>query len=293
VSSFEIGETQAEHLASLMDGVRLVDQCVKQLIIDELADMQFPLEENLEKAARRLSQAVEALMGPQAAIADLERDISRAEAKCAAFRGQLESGSPDRRAPARSRLAEWEAERDATQAKKRQAEADMVPLVHEWEQAKENMKTAQEMLDGLLVNMLDPYRGLVGQSTSAYQIYRKQAGHLISMGLAGDFDNPEWPQLISLCELLCAHSGYRTDGSSGHRPLPTNAEQLANVLSELQGQPEIAPSGAEVMAQAEAVAENAKLQREIQYIEDYRDPRPPRELQEREYMQVQRLRDFR
>lgn len=282
-----IGDNPAEHIASLFDAISLVDQCVAQLIIDDLADMQFPLEENQEKAAKRLSQAVEAMGGPNAHLVTLDRDIAHAESRSAEYGKLLDSADPDERAQARWRKSEWDAELDSLRQKRQSAHEDMLPFIAEWDKAKADLKAADEALTGLALNMADPFKGVVAQGTPAYQVWRKQSGNLVPLLLANDRDNPEFQQAVNLLEQCCLRSGYRTDN------LPTNAEQLANALAELAGTPEIAPSGAEVMAQTGAVAENVKLEHSRQVIEDYRQPRPPKVTAEREWMQVQRLRETR
>jgi hypothetical protein len=295
VTSSATSETREQHLASLFAAMTEVDKWTRQVIIDDLTDLIGPLDEAEQEAAGRLQNAVAALEGPQENLASLDREMRTAQNRCNKFRDEVESGSVDRRARARWHLSEWQGELEKIRQKRQQVREDMIPLIAERDQAREDLKAIGESKAGLALNMADCYAGAVSMGTWSYETFRVQAGHLSPMLWAHDDTNPEWSRGVEWVLELCERAGVRTDGSTGMRRLASNAEQLANTLAELDksGQPEVYPSGREALAQNAVIAENAKLARERQLIEDYRQPRPPKVTAEREWMQVQRLRELR
>ncbi len=109
-----------------------------------------------------------------------------------------------------------------------------------------------------------------------------------------------WEQGIDLLRELCLCTGFRTDGSSGHDPLPDPARALAESMraamhDALSEAPAPAPSGAEVLAMDRADAYNATLAKARDRIDDYRNPATavPRDMHVPEYRQVQRLSETR
>lgn len=287
-------------LQRLADAQQVQEEATMGLIQLELDERTAGLDAAHDQAKAALEEAKAALVEPLAQLAMLEEKILVAERKCSDLRQQVDrladddddDTAPDKLAAARMQLAEWEARVTRLRSKRDFCESGFQPLFEARKCAEEWVKVYRGLLHKVGKAFLDPF-GELGQETTAYQSFRML--HLNHILLKNDRGDPEWPMALAELRELCLRSGYRTEGD-----LPTDAEQAARAL-EMSGManaadtpPAPAPNMVDVMAQTNVEVTNMALQKSPSRIEDHRNTPPvPRGLPERDFMNVQRLRDLR
>jgi hypothetical protein len=282
-----------DHLAELAKASAEVDKWSRQLIVDELAELMPGLEAAEESAAARLRDALEALKAPGAAIADLDAAIGRAETELASWRDQLEGGDVAARVDARRWIAEWETERDTLTARRDYAAAEMLPLADVRNRARADLELAQGAKTGLAFSMCIPFESPVGQATRAYIGYRQP--RLAYVLLKGDSADPEWECAVAELRELCISAmrgGYNVAPDLPDPAAVAAAGIAAPMADAMATPPDAVPSMTEVLALDKARMEDLALQQQPSRIDDYRAPAPPREVPDRPYMRVPRVKDM-
>lgn len=277
-----------EHLTALADGMNAVDRAVRALIADELSAMIPGYEAAVEKAAARLREAVSALEGPESALADLDEEIVKAEAKFSTWQAQLSSDKISERVSAKTWLASWQEELAALREKKAQHEDEMQPLVAARNKAKDALARAQDELNGLKMNAAQElaYVGH-GQQTKTYQSFR--FGLVLPAAL--NPDHPEHDKAMGMLREYALMSGFRTCRQCGGDEDLPDPRKLRNLVmaDRFAEPPEKAPSAQEVLAQDQVSAVNAGLQKIRSRVDDFRGPAVPRETPARDYMKVPKV----
>lgn len=273
------------HFRALAAAMAEVDKWTHQLIVDELAGICPALDQAEEQAAAALRQAVAALEDPERATAELDGEITRAEAELSSWRSQLEDGDVGARVTARTWVSEWEAELAALRNKRDFAQAEMLPLIAARNKARADLELAMGAKRGLAWSMIDPFGTAVGQGTSAYVSYRMP--RLTYVMLMGDRGHPEWDCALAELRELCVavmragHDITRDLPDFGEVAFRSMTSALDGNLADVMADP--APTGRDVMNQIEAEAVNKNLP--ASYIEDHRNIAPvPRVA--RDWMQV-------
>jgi hypothetical protein len=138
--------------------------------------------------------------------------------------------------------------------------------------------------------MVDPFRSAVGQGTRAYVQLRQPFLNLVL--LASDERHPEWEAAVAELHEVAAWAGFSLVEDVRARQLADSIR--ANLPDASAAAADPVPSMAEVLAIDKANMEDLKLQQQPVVVEDYRRPGPPRQVEDRPYMQPPaRLRDLR
>jgi hypothetical protein len=282
-----------KHLAAWVAAVRAADRCLREVIADELAAGIPALEQAQAKAAAALEDAYAAVEGPQRALADLDDEISRAEAELASWTSQLEDGTVAERVTARQWISEWEAELAVLRQKREFAGTQLQPFTAAWDKARTGLERATEELAGRKLNATAAfaYYG-AGQETDAYSL---RFGRDLEVALR-DRGHYEHRAAVEHMLFLCASSGFRTEAYADR--LPSDSEQARRFwdsVYENASPASTVPTGQEVIrsmhAEFEVSAENKRHEASPAKVDDYRYG-PPRDVPERPYMDVPKLSDF-
>jgi hypothetical protein len=269
--------TKDELLQRLADAQQEQESVTAALIWLELDELRSSLGGSEARAAERLRAAHDALEAPLGAIAAIDRDIAQAEGRCVEWQAKLEGAGPDQRAQARIHFQEWDAEVTSLRAKRDQAEAMAQPVSAEHDQARKALEVVQAAKTRVLAAMLNPFGDELAQATEAYKSIRMT--QLVPVLLRGDRSSAEWDMAVSeLAEL---------------QRITENPRWVPEVMaSAAETPPDPAPSMGEVLALDKAVMENMTLQQQANVVEDHRRPGPPRQVPERPFMEVPKLRDM-
>ena len=249
-----------------------------------------------DQANAALEAAEAALVDPVAQLAMLEEKIGAAEEKCSGLRQQIselagdddDDDAPDKLAAARMHLAEWEARVNRLRSKRDFAESGFQPLFEARTHAAEWVKVYKGAKLEVAEAMTDPSARSVSRLT-----------HMRHTGCRVFFP------------FCCCGTGSRRNGIRPYRSLNSScggwdtssfstpelaAAQAAQALrdsgmADASQYAEPVPSAQDVLT-----ADAYKIRNESlppSRIDDYRTPAVPRNVPERDYMDVQRLRDLR
>jgi hypothetical protein len=280
--------THAELVQRLADAQASAEAAVAGLIFLELDEILTGLSASEDQAAAELRQRVEALTGPRAELAEMDKGIVKAEGRCVEWSERLSDPDPDIRASARNYYDEWSAQVATLRAERDRVERDQLPLVDAKEEARSRLRVLQSAKQAVMYAQLHPFTSTLAKATKAYVALRMPM--LGPVLLRYDTDSPEWPEAVLQLEEWCLRSAYRTDH------LPSNAAQAARAmtaampdgLADLMADP--MPSMTDVMNQTRAEFEAMAVDKQVSRIDDYRHG-PPRDVPERPYMQVPKLSD--
>jgi hypothetical protein len=281
--------TYDELMQRLADHEEGAKATVAALIYTRLSGYLTGLEAAEEQEAAALADAYEALAEPRAHLAGLDKTVTAAEGKCVEWSHLLSDDDPDVRASARNHYDEWSAEVGKRRAIRDEAERGYPDLFEAEELAKRNMRYIQLQKESVKQQRLNPFGSDLGMATDEYKdLRRRQLGDVL---LRGQRDNPEWDQAMAQLRTWCLHAGYR--GEDLPDPGKVNAEAMtAAMANSADAVADPAPSARDLMKQDQVVAANAALQQSPSRIDDFRGPPPPREVPQRDYMQVPRVRDM-
>ena len=282
--------TYGELMQQLADHEQGAVAAVAGMIYLKLGEYLTGLEAAEEQAAAALADAYAVLAGPRADLAALDKSVAAAEGKCVEWSHLLADDDPDVRADGRNHYDEWSAEVSKRQARRDDAERGYRDLFETEERCKRTVRYFQLQKHSVEQQRLKPFLSDLGQATEEYTtLRRRQLGDVL---LLGQRDHPEWDQAMIQLRTWCLHAGYRGEG------LPDPGQVNAEAMTAAMASPESSvadpvPNGQEVLAMDHAALTNAALQQSPTRIDDYRRPGAPRTLPERDYMDVQRLRDLR
>jgi hypothetical protein len=249
------------------------DRAIRGLICEELEQLRPGMETAEAEAAERLRIALAELEKPQETLAEIDGQITYAEAELSTWKADLGSGAVPTRVTARTWVTEWESELAALRNKRRQADEYMVPLITERDSAKKALRAAQLDIAALDENKKVPYLGR-GRFTASYQAFRASGitAPLIAILQAGDDSHGEWDVAIDLMDDLSQASKYRTDDLSERLLQKARSETQA----EFARDPEPVPSGREIvdseLISMEVASVNRALENTPSRIDDYRSP---------------------
>jgi hypothetical protein len=166
---------------------------------------------------------------PQKELAELEKDISRAEGECFQFSAQLSADDIGARIAARAAYNEWSAELDVLNSRRAQAEKDITPLLKARDEARDRLWWAAKDRRQLELNFSDPAYAYIGHGLKTSAFFQwGYFGFFVRVLLAGE-QGFIWDEAISFMDYLCERSGYRTEG----RNLPSEAENYRKHWQEI------------------------------------------------------------
>jgi hypothetical protein len=275
--------TRDELVQRLADAQAEAEAAVAGLIFLELDEILTGLSASEDQAAAELRHRVEALTGPRAELAEMDKGIVAAEGKCLQWSERISDPDPDERADARIRYQEWSAEIDRLRAERDQAERDQLPLVGAREEARTRLAVLQSAKRAVMYAQLHPFTSVLAKATKTYQSLRMPM--LGPVLLRYDVDHPEWPQAELQLETWCRYAGFLPPERD---PRPRVPEVMADGVMDAMSDP--VSSMADVMNQTRAEFEAMAVDKQVSRIDDYRHG-PPRDVPERPYMQVPHLRD--
>jgi len=271
------------------------ERAVMGLIQLELDERTAGLQAAHDQANAALEAAEAALVDPVAQLAMLEEKIGAAEEKCSGLRQQVselagdddDDDAPDKLAAARMHLAEWEARVNRLRSKRDFAESGFQPLFEARTHAAEWVKVYKGAKLEVADAMTDPF-GPVGQSTDAYEAYRMPC--LFPLLLLRDQESQEWDKAVQELEFLVRRLGYKLVFDAELAAAQAAQALRDSGMADASQYAEPIPSAQDVLT-----ADAYKIRNESlppSRIDDYRTPAVPRTLPERDYMDVQRLRDI-
>jgi hypothetical protein len=292
-----VPETELPSLAEAADSVLkaldALEVFTKAAIVAELRPLVPVYSEHVKETASAAKAAEKALERPGSALEVLRAELADAERKTAEIAAGLGSGLLEERAEARFRVAAYEHEAGLLKERIAAAEQDLIILA---ERKNETRAAAEAAFGGLLAlgdAMARPFETPIAQATDSYKTFR--APMLWMVRLTGDTAHAEWNESVRQWLEEAKVSGLRTEDYKDD--LPSDADHYRKYWQQYQAEPESAPSGQEIISgiHAEGISgwlSSLNKKSPGGRIEDHRIPAPPK-LPERDYMQVQHLRDIR
>lgn len=263
----------------------------------ELAEEIPALEQAWLESGDKASASYAALEAPRTAKQERDAAVAQAEAELAGWRSQAEDESTPfaERVRLRAQIADGEAELEVLRQKADFAQAQLLPLLDAYAKAEAGFEQAESALEGRKLNATPALAFLgAGSGTAVYKLFR--FGTALEAALR-DRDHPEHVAAVGYWLHLCRVSGLRTEDFAAE--LPSDAEQAKRYWDQVYADanpPQPPPSGREVAAAVHAemtvMGVNKALENSPARIDDYRRPGPPREVPDRPYMQVPKLRDM-
>jgi hypothetical protein len=284
-------EEAADFFLQALDAVATF---AKAAIVAELSPLVPVYAGHVKETASAAKAAEQALERPSAALEILRAELADAERKTSEVASSAQAGAFEERAEARFRIGAYEREVGRIAEKIAAAEQDLIILTEKKNEARAKAEAAFGGMIALGDALAHPFEAPIAQATGSYAAFRAPMTWMVL--LAGDKEHAEWGQAVKQWLELAKLSGLRTEDFKDD--LPSDAEHFRKYWREYEAERDPAPSGQEIIAGIHAGGISGWLNALNKKtsggkIEHWSDPKPPKPVPEREYMDVQRLRDVR